>query len=206
MGDSTTYGALDLEMGGWANRLHVAMLNEARGFDDSTLVVNRALPGYTLSTTLRNAKENMKYFRSIGHTTAVLQAGMNEVKIHRHSTTPLVPARLFGEQIARFCSIAFEQDCAPILVGPPPIDTTRDTPTFSGAVIKDELLVEYGEIMRGVADRMGIPYIDTRKVFADTGGPLQELLAPDGYHPNALGHAVLAAEVYNALPRDPAAG
>lgn len=199
-GDSTTFGMLDLEMGGWPNRLHVATLREATKLEDATMVMNRAMPGRTLPGILREAEENMAYYRRFGTVTTVLQTGMNEVKIFRGSNTPIVPARRFGEQITRFCTIAHEQECAPVLVGPPPIDTSRNNPTFSGAVIKDELLVEYGDIMRTVADNKGIPYVDAREAFASSGRPLHELLAADGYHPNALGHAALANAVHNALP------
>jgi lysophospholipase L1-like esterase len=199
-GDSTTYGMADLEMGGWPNRLHVAMLRRTADIENMIMVANRAMPGRTLPGILREADANMAYYRRFGEVTAVLQTGMNEVKIFPGSSAPLIPARRFGEQVIRFCVGAFEKDCTPLLVGPPPIDTSHDNPTFSGAVIKDELLVEYGEIVRSVAASTGAAFVDTRAVFAAAGRPLHELLAPDGYHPGALGHAALATAVHSALP------
>ena len=199
-GDSTTFGVLDLDKGGWPNRLHVAMLREATSLDDSTMVINRSMPGRTLPGILREAEANMADFRRYGSVVAMLQTGMNEVKIFRGSKAPIIPKRRFAEQIVRFCDIAHKQDCEPFLVGPPPIDTTQDNPTHSGVTIKDELLAEYGDVMRTVANDKGITYIDTRQVFSDSGRPLLELLAPDGYHPGALGHAAIADAVYSALP------
>lgn len=203
-GDSTTFGMDDLEMGGWPNRIHVRTLRENKGLpiEDMTMVTNRAMPGRTLSNILRGAETNMKQVRVwADFVAAVLQAGMNEVKIFRGSTTPLVPAQRFRAEITRFCDIAYQQDCDPVLVGPPPIDTSRPyLPTFGGVVIRDELLIEYGEIMHGVANKEGIPYVDTRAVLAGTGRPLQELLGADGYHPNAPGHAAIATAVYDVLP------
>ncbi|HSX34481.1 MAG TPA: SGNH/GDSL hydrolase family protein [Candidatus Saccharimonadales bacterium] len=199
-GDSTTFGMQDLEMGGWPNRLHVTMLNKDVEFADMTMVQNRALPGRTLPGVLREADANMKYYRRFSDVTAVLQTGMNEVKIFSGSTTPLILAKRFGELATKFCTTAQDNACATVLVGPPPIDTSRNNPTFSGAAIKDELLAEYGDILRGVAREQNVPYVDTRAIFAETGRPTLELLSADGYHPNAVGHAALAAAVEAALP------
>jgi lysophospholipase L1-like esterase len=199
-GDSTTYGVGDTEMGGWANRLHVAALKEARGFDDMTMVVNRSLPGMTLPAILRQTEASMKFFAGLGEVSALVQCGMNEGKIFRGETTPVVPAKRFQSLVTQFCRLARTNDCAPVLVGPPPIDTSRDNPTFSGATIKDELLIEYGGIMRGVALMEGATYVDTRGVFETTGRPVQELLGQDGYHPNVLGHTAIANAVQAALP------
>jgi lysophospholipase L1-like esterase len=199
-GDSTTFGVLDLEMGGWPNRLHVAMLREATNLEDATMVTSRAMLGRTLPAILREADTNMRYYSQFGSVAATLQVGMNESKIFPGSTAPIVPIRLFGEQLVRFCTIARQRNCTPIVVGPPPVNISPDSPTLNDVIIKDELLIEYGDTMRSVANDAGIPYVDTRAVFASSGRPLQELLSPDGYHPNALGHAALAQAVYEALP------
>lgn len=124
---------------------------------------------------------------------------MNEAKMFRGSTSPIIPPRLFREQLVQFCDIVQKNDCSSVLVSPQPIDTTRDYPTFSGAIIKDETLINYGEIMRDVAEDAGWPYVNTREVFASTGLPTPELIARDGYHPNALGHAALAQAVGRVL-------
>lgn len=199
-GGSTAFGALDREMGGWPSRLHVTALREATSWEDATMVINRSMPGRTLPGILREAEANMAYYYKFSPVAAVLQTGMNEVKIFPGSHTPIITAKRFGEQVSRFCAIAREQDCAPVLVGPQPIDTSRNNTFFGGTIIKDELLVEYGDIMRGVAERTGAPYVDTRAIFEGSGRPVQELLSEDGCHPNNLGHAALATAVYNALP------
>ncbi len=199
-GDSTTFGWVDLEKGGWANRLHVASLHNEGGLDDLTIVKSHAMPGRTLPRILQEAEDNMKSYRGIGETAAILQTGTNEVKSYPPSTVPIVSAKRFGELITRFCDIAERNDCTPILVGAPPIDTTGNKPAYGGAVIPDELLAEYGGIMRSVAYSRGIPYVDARALFENSGRPVQELICEDGYHPSTLGHAMLATAVQQVLP------
>lgn len=204
-GDSTTYGMFDKEYGGWADRLHLAALNEGKSFEDMTFVQSRAWPSRTLARILRQADANIKSFSPISDVTVVLQVGMNEAKIFHEPSGPIVPLRLFGEQLIRFSNIVRENNsdpdynCDAVFVGPPPIDTTRFNPTLSGAVIKDEVLATYGEMMRAVAEHEGYPYVDTRAVFANTGLPISELIDNEGYHPSTLGHATLAKAVAGVL-------
>jgi len=200
-GDSTAYGMHDKESGGWPHRLHMAYLNQETRLEDTTFVQSRAYPGRTLAGILRSVNTTLRDFRRMGTVTAIVQTGMNEVKIFPSSDNPVVPRELFGRQILQFCDIVRENDCSALLVGPPPIDPTLDNPTFSGALIQDKMLAKYSETMRDVAESRDWPiaYVDTRAAFANSGRPVSELLSEDGYHPNTPGHAVMFEAVSAAL-------
>jgi lysophospholipase L1-like esterase len=132
--------------------------------------------------------------------TAVLQSGINEVKIYGDNPRPQLTPQRFGEHILQFCTDARQENCDVVLVGPQPIETRVQKPVFGGAIIKDELLVEYGGIMRQVAAGQHVPFVDLRTEFTRDGHQPWDFLDDDGYHPNPRGHAIIADAVYKALP------
>ena len=201
LGDSTAYGMFDFEKGGWSNRLQARLMQEGvSDILDSTIVVNRALPGSNLTRILRETPDTIDYYTGFSkEVIAVAQVGLNEAKIFPPNDRPLISPERFGEQILAFCDLVVEHDAHPLLVGQAPIDTSRELPTISGAILDDETIAEYGEVMRTTADLAGYSYVDLRQAFV--GYEPTQFLGPDGSHPNAFGHQVIADAVYDSLPR-----
>lgn len=200
LGDSTAFGMLDFEKGGWSNRLQARLMQE--GVSDileSTIVANRALPGFNLQHVIGEMPDAIRYYMKFSdEVAAVAQVGLNETKIIPPNDRPLVSPERFGEQILRFCNVAVQAGAHPLLVGQAPIDTSRELPTISGAILDDQTIADYGEVMRTKAKLAGYNYVDLRQAFA--GYEPYQFLGPDGSHPNAFGHQIISEAVYDALP------
>jgi lysophospholipase L1-like esterase len=201
-GASSAYGYFDFEAGGWAGRLKTRKMQE--GMDnilESTFVVNNALPGQSMASVNRELQARIKNYGRLGRVAVIAQVGLNEAKIYPPNTRPVVSTSFFAGQVARFCEIVLDEQAVPILVGPGPVDETHELPTISGAVLKNDAISDYAEIMRRTAERRGVAYVDTYHAYMDSGYQLDELVArEDGSHPSPLGHAVIADAVYGVLP------
>lgn len=197
-GGSTAYGMFDAERGGWAARLHLqTMMDNASHMTNPTVVTNRAMPGRTLGAVLRGfSNDTVPYLRQ-GGVTAVVQVGLNEAKIFPGSDRPIVDIEKFGSQLMQLSGTTYDKGIRTILVGPQPIDETLARSNPTGSIMEDDLIEAYGEVMRQTAEAEGMAYVDTRTLFADHS--LGEVLAPDGYHPNALGHTMLFQAISDVL-------
>ncbi|HEU4914248.1 MAG TPA: GDSL-type esterase/lipase family protein [Candidatus Saccharimonadales bacterium] len=201
-GASSAYGYFDFEAGGWAGRLKTRKMQE--GMDnilESTLVINNALPGQSLAGVTRELQARIQNYQRFGLVAVAAQVGLNEAKIYPPNTRPVVSALYFGGQVLRFCEIVQSEGSVPILVGPGPVDESHDLPAISGAVLRNDAISAYADVMRETAERQGAVYVDIRQAYADSGYSMDDLVArEDGSHPSPLGHAVIADAVYQCLP------
>lgn len=201
-GASSAYGYFDFEAGGWAGRLKNRKMQEGMGdILESTLVVNNALPGQSLAGVNRELQARIQNYQRLGPVAVAAQVGLNEAKIYPPSTKSVVSPSFFGGQVVRFCEVVLSEQATPILVGPGPIDESHDLPTISGAVLRNDAISTYANVMRETAARYGALYVDVRQAYADSGYSITELVArEDGSHPSPLGHAVIADAVNDVLP------
>jgi lysophospholipase L1-like esterase len=201
-GASSAYGYFDFEAGGWAGRIKTRKMQE--GMDsilESTLVINNALPGQSLAGVNRELQTRIQNYKRLGPVAVAAQVGLNEAKIYPPNTGPVVSASFFGGQVMRFCEIVQSEGSVPILVGPGPVDESHDLPTISGAILRNDAISAYADVMRETAERQGAIYVDTRQAYAGSGYSITELVArEDGSHPSPLGHAVIADAVNDVLP------
>lgn len=200
MGDSTAYGMFDFEKGGWSNRLQARLMQEgAARILDSTIVANRALPGFNLRSVLKEMPEAIAQYARFSQEVAVAaQIGLNEAKKFPPNDKPVISTQQFGKQVLSFCNIAEEHGAFPLLVGQAPLDMSRDIPTLSGAILDDAMIAIYGETIKASAHSVGHTYVDLRQSFAEC--PSEAYLGPDNSHLNGFGHQVVADAVYDALP------
>ena len=201
-GDSTAYGYFAFDGNGWADRLKGRKMRDGlEELLESTMVVNLAYPGQTLSRLNEGLASHIKEYRNLGPVAVAAQVGLNEAKVFPPNTRPVMSPRLFGEQVAKFCDIVTTHRATPILVGQPPVDMERQVQTISRAVLDDQILAEYGEVMRTVAAEHGGSYADVRAAYESSGYSLDRLTSKlDNVHPGPLGHMVIAGAVNAALP------
>jgi lysophospholipase L1-like esterase len=197
-GGSTAYGMHDAEGGGWASRL---LRDTLRSTDSHTatpeVVVNRALPGRTLSAVARDMDITLDRDRRSASTTSIVSAGLNEAKVFPRYGRPMFSLEDFAGHMEHITMLANIGRVGLLWVGPQPL-AAETVHGITGATLEDDLVEEYGELMRDHANQTGTPYVDTRKLFLEHG--VQELMDEDGYHPNPLGHVVLHQAVRSALP------
>jgi lysophospholipase L1-like esterase len=197
-GASTAFGMHDYERGGWAARLHLGMMApNAANMIDPTIVVNRAIPGNSLPAILRTAEEDTARFLRIGPVTTILSVGMNEAKIHLGLTRPVISLERFRHDLDAYASIGRQLGVSTVYVGPQPVNEPLIRSNGTGSMIEDDLVEEYGLAMAGIAHNSAMPFVDPRALFA--GYELSDVLNRDGYHPNALGHAILHGAIQDAL-------
>jgi len=193
-GGSTAYGLVDLEHGGWPSRLKVATMQEIKDITDPTVVVNHALPGRTMPAIMRDIGAGVANYNRYGPVAAVLQVGLNEAKIYPPNTSPIITKKRFGEQLLQFCGLKTDE-ILPVLVAPQPIRGSIDNSTGTGSILVDEVIGEYAEVMRLAASSTGAAFVDTRALFEGR----DDVIAKDGYHPNELGHLLIADAVLASI-------
>jgi lysophospholipase L1-like esterase len=124
----------------------------------------------------------------------ILSAGLNEARSSAKGRSPVVPEDRFRAQLSQYFIVARATDSPAILVGPQWVDECKTQPVANlGFCVTNEHLEIYGDIMRQVAHKEGAIYVDLYGDFKDNGGI--ELLADDGCHPNALGHAAIHRQI-----------
>jgi lysophospholipase L1-like esterase len=199
-GGSSAVGYFDFEQGGWAARLRLdAMRDTSHDITSPTHLDNRALPGRTLLAIKRTVEADTAAARRGGRVVLVVQAGLNEAKIFPGEQRPIVSLELFSKNVELLGGIAARSEMGLVLVGPQPIDDERTNPSPSGCILEDDLVAEYGEVLRAGAQELGVPYVDTRAVVEQSGLYADRLLAADGYHFNEQGHALLHGVVQDVL-------
>lgn len=202
-GGSTAYGMFDYEHGGWARRLQIDSLGiSSKDMTDPLVVQVDALPGRTLSASVRNIEKDAGRLKHLGNRPGALHlivsAGINEAKILKGQDGPAIPEDRFYTDLGRLGELASCINAGLVLVGPQPVDerVTRPIPA-SGTVIEDDLVEHYGETMAEFARENGFGYVDTRALF--TPYQLEEVLDADGRHPNPLGHSLIYAGLKTVL-------
>lgn len=197
-GGSSAYGYRDYEQKGWVNRLGLSTMRMSERYPTNPIVVkNDAEPGRTLPAIAKTHTANAEVYRQAGDVTSVIQVGLNESKIMSGWTRPIISPERFATQILEFCEVQRESGIRTVLVGPQPVDDSRTNRTPEGTLIVDELTASYGDAMREAAEATQTTYVDTRQVFG--GMALDQVLAADGYHPNAQGHALIHQAVEATL-------
>lgn len=192
-GDSITYGQRDLEMGGWVNRLKLALAHDSS--IASCHVFNMGISGQSTTDILeRIERECYGRVMDDANNIIVLAAGINDSQLldgeivcdetgFRDNVTGLIErARTFTDKV--------------IYLGLTSVDDKRTDPIAwdKGRVWKNELVERYDAIISEVCSRMGVRYV---YVFDQIDPACNE----DGLHPSADGHIILA-EIMNNVIRD----
>jgi lysophospholipase L1-like esterase len=174
-GDSTAWGAWDLEKGGWVNRL---WLDCANG-DQEADIYNLSISGGTTETILERFESEAKVR---GADTVVFQTGGNDAAYDRDTKEHLVSPEKFEANIEKIILEAKGLAKKIVFVGFKNCDESKTVPvSWCNLCYTNEYIKKYNSIMKKVCDINGIQFVD---IF----GLLDNTDFEDGLHPNANGH------------------
>lgn len=195
-GASTAAGWFDMEYAGWANRLHLNALHANRQNPwEAVMIQNTSIPGNTLPGIMKELNQIEK-FRRLGQVTTILAIGLNESKLMSGATRPLVSLDRFKSALNDYANCAESMGANVMYVGTEML--YRDTiVTENGNIFENDLVAEYDYLIEEEAARRGAPYVSLVNLFNKIGPEIA--VAPDGYHPSAIGHAAIHGAVVDAL-------
>ncbi|MEK7586427.1 MAG: GDSL-type esterase/lipase family protein [Patescibacteria group bacterium] len=188
-GDSTAWGAWDIEKGGWVNRLWLDV-----GYRDKDYVeiYNLSISGGTSKTILDRFESEAKarsadalIFQTGGNDTAY----DNDTKVHQISKEKFKENL---EEIIRRAKLITDKIC---FVGFKNADETKTLPvSWCNLCYANKDLQEYEVVMKEVCENNRILFMDL--------APLENVDFHDGLHLNAVGHQKIFEQVKLSLERN----
>lgn len=174
-GDSTAWGAWDLEKGGWVNRL---WLDRAKN-DHETDIYNLSVSGGTTETILARFESESKMREA---DVMVFQTGGNDAAYDKDTKEHLVSSKDFEMNLEKIIQKAKVLTNRIAFVGFKNCDESKTMPvSWCNLCYTNKFIKEYNRIMKNTCERNRIKFID---IFGLLGNSDFE----DGLHPNANGH------------------
>lgn len=186
-GDSTAWGAWDLEGGGWAGRLwrHVGAREE-----DYVEIYNLSVSGGTTETILQRFERESKIRNADA---LIFQTGGNDASFEISPDKPRVSPEKFRKNLEKVIKKAKKITPNIIFLDLKNCDESKTTPvSWINLSYTNANLQKYNQIMKEVAEKNKI-------LFIDLFGLLNNDDFYDGLHPNAAGHEKIFIKVRDFL-------
>lgn len=185
-GDSTAWGAYDMEKGGWVNRLWLYCVQNDRDEE----IYNLSISGGTTETILARFETEAQVRNA---DTLVFQTGGNDAAYGKGTKEPMVPLAQFEKNIERIIVDARELARRIIVVGFKNCDESKTVPvSWCNLCYTNENIRKYNAVMKRICDSQQIPFVE---IF----GLLETADFEDGLHPNARGHEKIFETVKNTI-------
>ena len=196
-GDSITYGAWDIEGGGWANRLR-CYFDGLQDEDPSLyyIVYNLGIPGETTDGLVNRFELEIKA-RERKDSIFVFAYGANDVALAGDKYT--VAKDAFKANLSEAVAKAKNVSQKIVLVNITPVieEVTNNTgnPLHRKRLNKD--IQDYNKVIAGIGAEQNCQVADVNSLYIKSG--CKELFDEDGLHPNAKGHEIIFEEVKKSL-------
>ena len=182
-GDSTAWGAWDLEKGGWVNRLwlHIG----ARDESDYVEIYNQSISGGTTGTILERFEKEAD---ARGADALVFQTGGNDASYYLKTGEFMVTEEKFRENITEIIRRAKKITNRIAFMDLKNCDESKTVPvSWVDICYKNENIQRYSKIMEQVCLENGVLFMDI--------GLLENGDFYDGLHPNTEGHRKIFEQV-----------
>ncbi len=186
-GDSTAWGAWDMEKGGWVNRL---WLYTSEKTDGECEIYNLSISGGTTETILERFEPEAKIR---GADAIIFQSGSNDSYLKGKGGPNQIPVDQFRKNLEKIIRKAKNITPNIIFIGFKNVDESKTMPVFwKDIYYVNAEIKKYDEVMRDVCNENKISYLD---IF----GLLKNEDFEDGLHPNPAGHIKIYKKVKNFL-------
>lgn len=186
-GDSTAWGAWDMEKGGWANRL---WFYTGEKTDCECEIYNLSISGGTTETILERFESEAKIREADA---LIFQSGGNDSYLKGKNGPNQIPVNQFRKNLQEIIRKAKNITSNIIFIGFKNVDETKTMPVLWEDIYYVNVEIKkYDEVMKDVCKENNIPYID---IF----GLLENEDFEDGLHPNTIGHKKIFEKVKNFL-------
>ena len=134
----------------------------------------------------------------------LIMYGTNDSCYDEGKTEPRLPLETYEKNLTAMIASIRAAGGKPILMTPPPL---KDGWGFARNTIyvqrgANGAILPYVEACRRIAAAEKIPLIDNFKIWTEQGSPYIKSLLPDGCHPNAAGHKVLAETILPVILKE----
>lgn len=190
-GDSITYGQRDLEMGGWVNRLRLALAHDSS--ITSCHVFNMGISGQSTTEILdRLERECEGRVLDDANNIIVIAVGINDTQILEGEI--INDEDTFKSNVIALINKAKDLTDKVIYLGLTPVDDSRTNPVTwdRSRIWKSELVENYDNIISEICSEMGVRYV---YVYDQIDPATNE----DGLHPSEAGHIILAEIMGNVI-------
>lgn len=175
-GDSTAWGAWDMEKGGWVNRLWL-FLAEREG-RDYVEIYNQSISGGTTETILERFEKESKIRDSKW---LIFQTGGNDASYERKPGNYSVKPEKFRKNLEKIIKKAKKITSNIIFTDLRNCDESKTMPVpWRDIYYTNKNIKKYTEIIKDVCQKQGVLFLDIED--------LDNKDFKDGLHPNANGH------------------
>jgi len=192
-GASITYGALDVEFGGWVNRLRLYL--DKKGYDGEV---------YNLGISGENSSALLKRFNNEVHARKtkkiIFSTGTNDSIYLKREKRNFVPEKQFEKNIRKLLAQAKGITKTIVFVGLIPVDEPKlnPIPWYKNGVYKNKNVKEYNDAVKKICKERKIQFIDLFDYF-DKIKNYKKLLSTDGLHPNSSGHKLMFEKIKKVI-------
>jgi len=185
-GDSTTWGAWDMEKGGWAERLwfHVAK----RTGENYVTIYNLSVDGGTTETTLARFETEAKIREADA---LIFQTGGNDSSGEHTLENYRVAPEKFRANLEEIIKRARKITDNIIFLDLKNCDESKTMPVPWGIYYSNENIKKYSEVMKNVCRKNNVLFLDIEELANED--------FDDGLHPNAAGHDKIFIQVRDFL-------
>src|SRR3989344_636977 len=186
-GDSTAWGAWDMEKGGWVNRLwfHVAK----RDGDNYVEIYNCSVSGGTTETILERFENEAKIR---GADALIFQTGGNDAAYENKPNNYLVSPEKFRENLEEIIKRAKKITNNIIFTDLKNCDESKTMPVpWIDIYYSNENIKKYSDIMKKVCGKNNVLFLDIEQLENEDFN--------DGLHPNTVGHEKIFNQVRDFL-------
>ncbi|MEK9182102.1 MAG: GDSL-type esterase/lipase family protein [Patescibacteria group bacterium] len=186
-GDSTAWGAWDIEKGGWVNRLWFYVGEKT---DGECEIYNLSISGGTTETILARFESEAKIR---GADALIFQSGGNDSCLESKNGNNRVPLEQFGKNLEEIIRKAKNITSNIIFIGLKNVDEPKTTPvSWKDIYYINAEIKKYDETMRNICKENKIHYLDIFGLFENED-------FKDGIHPNIAGHKKIFEKVKSFL-------
>ena len=186
-GDSTAWGAWDMEKGGWVNRL---WLYTGEKTDGECEIYNLSISGGTTQTILDRfeSEANIREADAL-----IFQSGGNDSYLKGKNGSNQISLEQFKKNLETIIEKAKNITPNIIFIGFKNVDESKTTPvSWKDIYYLNSEIKKYDEVIKNVCLENNLPYLD---IF----GLLDKGDFEDGLHPNTKGHEKIFTKVKDFL-------
>lgn len=185
-GDSTAWGAWDMEKGGWVNRLWLHVGNRQ---DEYVEIYNCSVSGGTTDTLIERFENEAKIR---GGDALIFQTGGNDASYQGSPDNYTVSPDKFRTNIEEIIKRAKKITDRIIFMDLKNCDESKTMPvSWIDIYYTNENIRKYSKIMEEVCRENNVAFLDI--------APLDNADFDDGLHPNASGHEKISKQVRDFL-------
>jgi lysophospholipase L1-like esterase len=204
-GDSITYGAWDIEKGGWANRLRAHFDDlQLRNPDLYYLVYNLGIPGERTDGFIKRFESELAARQKggrgpagPGEATFIFAFGANDYVFIPDKNDFVTSKEEFMQRMQTAIDIAKKHSSNIVLLNITPANEAICAKNYGNRKLRLNKNVElYNGYITELARSNGCKLVGVYSAFASSG---EVMLSEDGIHPNEKGHQLIFERVKEAI-------